>query len=509
MLLVYEFMQNGNLQDALLHRKCPELMEWKKRFAIAVDIAKGLAYLHGLEQPIIHGDIKPSNILLDRYFSAKIGDFGLARLKLENQIEVSVEGCDATKTMNGSIGGGVEDCGSVVEETDSVVTGFEESNVGFDLSPESFVKVSALPEPVAMASPATSALTESPEGFEKASASESNKASPVKQNGDKGWWLRQDNGGVKDYVMEWIGTEIKSERPSSDWIGTSSDNLGKAEKKEKKKKKGRKQLEWWMSMDDEKEKKAKNSSKKEKRRPAREWWKEEYCEELAEKKKKKMKQQKGTVSDVEYGNGWWLQDEELYTERKRKNKSRSQSRSSLDWWLDGLSGELRRSRRNRNHDSASGEIPRSGFSSTPSMRGTVCYVAPETGFGDNPSEKCDVYSFGVSFLVLIAGRRPLQVTSSPISEYKSANLLSWARHLARAGKLADLVDKSIQSLDQEQALLCITVALLCLQKIPARRPSMKEVVGMLTGESEPPQLPADLSPSPQSRFPLKTRKPVR
>ncbi|GMN40864.1 hypothetical protein TIFTF001_010088 [Ficus carica] len=508
MLLVYEFMQNGNLQDALLHRKCPELMEWKKRFAIAIDIAKGLAYLHGLEQPIIHGDIKPSNILLDRYFSAKIGDFGLARLKLENQIEVSVEGCDATKTMNGSIGGGVDDNGSVVEETDSVVTGFEESNVGFDLSPESFVKVSASPEPVAMASPATSAMTESPEGFEKASASESNfdKASPVKQNGDKGWWLRQDNGGVKDYVMEWIGTEIKSERPNSDWIGTSSDNLGKAEKK---KKKGRKQLEWWMSMDDEKEKKAKNSSKKEKRRPAREWWKEEYCEELAEKKKKKMKQQKGTVSDVENGNGWWLQDEELYTERKRKNKSRSQSRSSLDWWLDGLSGELRRPRRNKSHDSVSGEIPRSGFSSTPSMRGTVCYVAPETGFGDNPSEKCDVYSFGVSFLVLIAGRRPLQVTSSPISEYKSANLLSWARHLARAGKLLDLVDKSIQSLDQEQSLLCITVALLCLQKIPARRPSMKEVVGMLTGELEPPQLPADLSPSPQSRFPFKTRKPVR
>lgn len=267
-----------------------------------------------------------------------------------------------------------------------------------------------------------------------------------------------------------------------------------------------------MKMDDEKEKKekkAKNSSKKEKRRPAREWWKEEYCEELAEKKKKKMKQQKGTVSDVENGNGWWLQDEELYTERKRKNKSRSQSRSSLDWWLDGLSGELRRSRRNKSHDFASGEIPRSGFSSTPSMRGTVCYVAPETGFGDNPSEKCDVYSFGVSFLVLIAGRRPLQVTSSPISEYKSANLLSWARHLARAGKLLDLVDKSIQSLDQEQALLCITVALLCLQKIPARRPSMKEVVGMLTGELEPPQLPADLSPSPQSRFPFKTRKPVR
>ncbi|PON88049.1 Serine/threonine protein kinase [Trema orientale] len=521
MLLVYEFMSNGNLQDALLHRKCPELMEWKKRFSIAVDIAKGLEYLHGLDQPIIHGDIKPSNILLDRCFSAKIGDFGLARLKMDNQMEVVVvDGCDGVKTSGSNGGGVVDDYGSVVEETESVATGFEESNVGFDLSPEGCVKVETSPEAV-MASPAASGLTESPEGFEKASVSESNfddkaaetvvqKLDPLeKQGAEKDWWLKQhkENGGVKDYVMEWIGTEIKNERPKSDWIGmasSSGDHLGKAEKK--KKKGNRKQLEWWISMDEEKNAKI---LKKEKRRPAREWWKEEYCEELAKKKKKKLKQQKGTTSGVvDNGDDWWPRDEELYSERKKRNKSRS--RGSLDWWLDGLSGELRRGRRNGSHDSASGEIPKSGgYSSTPSMRGTVCYVAPETGFGGNPSEKCDVYSFGVSLLVLIAGRRPLQVTSSPMSEYQRANLLSWARHLARAGKLLDLVDKSIQSLDREQALLCITVALLCLQKIPARRPSMKEVVLMLNGELELPQLPADLSPSPpQSRFPFKTHKKV-
>lgn len=487
-------------------------MEWKKRFSVAVDIAKGLEYLHGLDQPIIHGDIKPSNILLDRCFSAKIGDFGLARLKLDSQIDVVVvDGCDGAKTNGGS--NGVEDYGSVVEETESVTTGFEESNVGFDFSPEGFVKVESSPEPV---------MVESPEGFEKVSVSESNfdKAAVVveeKQSSEKDWWLKQtvekQNGGVKDYVIEWIGTEIKNERPKSDWTGTASssggDQLGKAEKK--KRKSSRKQLEWWISMDEEKN--AKALKKKEKRRPAREWWKEEYCEELARKKKKKMKQQtKGTTSsDVDNGDDWWPQAEEMYSERKKRNKSRSKSKSSLDWWLEGLSGELRRGRRNGSHDSGSGEIPKSGgFSSTPSMRGTVCYVAPETGFGGNPSEKCDVYSFGVTLLVLIAGRRPLQVTSSPMSEYQRANLLSWARHLARAGKLVDLVDKSIQSLDREQALLCITVALLCLQKIPARRPSMKEVVGMLTGELELPQLPADLSPSPpQSRFPFKTHKRVR
>ncbi|WMV20361.1 hypothetical protein MTR67_013746 [Solanum verrucosum] len=234
MLLVYELLANGSLQDCLLHRKCSELKDWKKRLSIALDIAKGLEYLHHFcDPPAIHGDIKPSNILLDDNFNAKIGDFGLARLK----------------------------------------------------------------------------------------------------------------GG--------------------------------------------------------------------------------------------------------------------------------------------------------------------GISSTPSMRGTVCYVAPEYGSCGDLSEKCDVYSYGVLLLVLIAGRRPLQVTGSPMSEFQRANLLSWARHLARAGKLLDLVDQTVESLDKEQALLSITVALLCLQKSPARRPSMKEVVGMLSGDLEAPQLPVELSPSPPSRFPIKSHKKVR
>ncbi|KAK8714683.1 hypothetical protein V6N13_042034 [Hibiscus sabdariffa] len=211
--------------------------------------------------------------------------------------------------------------------------------------------------------------------------------------------------------------------------------------------------------------------------------------------------------DTGGGENWWPVDDELYMERKKKSKRNKSKGSvgSVDWLWEGLSGELRRAR-----DSFSGEIPKSGgASSTPSMRGTVCYVAPEYGGGGDVSEKCDVYSYGVVLLVLIAGRRPLQVTGSPMSEFQRANLISWARRLARTGKLIDLVDQNIQSLNREQALLCITVALLCLQKLPARRPSMKEVVGMLTGETEPPQLPTEFSPSPPSRYPFKSRKKVR
>ncbi|CAN4085249.1 unnamed protein product [Withania somnifera] len=516
MLLVYELLANGSLQDCLLHRKCSELKEWKKRFSIALDIAKGLEYLHHFcDPPAIHGDIKPSNILLDANFNAKIGDFGLARLKAEDHVEIEVR-------RESPLGNGPEDNGSVAEETESVITvnGLDGFHRGVEQSPESFVKLEASPEAVTavefspeapVVSPRTVAAIASPsEGLEKTSLSEGNfdrssidsgieighKKSGVRKKRSitgKDWWWKQDTGGtdsgvVKDYVMEWIGNEIKKERPKTGWIGASSSSgpVGKTAKK-----KHRKRLDWWVSLDDEK------NVKEEKRRPAREWWKEEYCEELARKNKKK-KQQGGacSISDDCHSESWWPRDDELYTAQKKKRSRSRGSKSSMDWWLDGFSSELRRACKN-SYDSASAEIPKSGgISSTPSMRGTVCYVAPEYGSCGDLSEKCDVYSYGVLLLVLIAGRRPLQVTGSPISEFQRANLLSWARHLARAGKLLDLVDQSVETLDKEQALLCITVSLLCLQKSPARRPSMKEVVGMLSGDLEAPQLPVELSPSP-------------
>ncbi|PIN06539.1 Non-specific serine/threonine protein kinase [Handroanthus impetiginosus] len=99
--------------------------------------------------------------------------------------------------------------------------------------------------------------------------------------------------------------------------------------------------------------------------------------------------------------------------------------------------------------------------------------------------------------------------ASPISEFERANLISWARQLALNGRLLDLVDSNIQSLDREQAILCITIALLCLQRSPVKRPSMKEIVEMLSGRSEPPHLPFEFSPSPPSNFPFKSRKKAR
>ncbi|CAA2955797.1 receptor-like serine threonine- kinase At4g25390 [Olea europaea subsp. europaea] len=529
MLLVYELMENGSLQDCLFHRKSQELKNWDRRFLIALHIAKGLEYLHHYcDPPIIHGDIKPSNILLDGNFNAKISDFGLARSIVEENIKGEVK-------RDGNLRNGVEDNGLVLEETGSVITtnGFEDFNnvhnlgdverspesviVRVEDSPEVGVELSPEADAAPVVSPRTVAEMASPfEGLEKTSISEGNFDRFSDESGGeksgwkkkkksvpgKDWWWKQDNGGegesgkVKDYVMEWIGNEIKKERPKSDWIVTSSSS-GVVSKKEKKKKK-KQRLDWWVSLDDEK-------NIKEKRRPAREWWKEEYCEELEKKKKKKKKQAQGSMSDDHYCENYWPGDDELYADRKKKRSRSRNSRGSMDWWLDGLNGELWKAQRN-SYDSVSGEIPKSGgISSTPSMRGTVCYIAPEYGGGGDISEKCDVYSYGVLLLVLIAGRRPLQVTGSPMSKFQQANLLSWARNLARTGKLLDLVDQNIQSLNKEQALLCITVALLCLQKSPARRPSMKEVVGMLSGDLKTPPLPIEFSPSPPSR-PHKSRK---
>lgn len=67
-------------------------LNWEKRSAICKGIASGLAYLHEeLEPPIVHRDIKASNILLDKNFTPKIGDFGLAKLFPDNITHISTK----------------------------------------------------------------------------------------------------------------------------------------------------------------------------------------------------------------------------------------------------------------------------------------------------------------------------------------------------------------------------------------------------------------------------------
>lgn len=79
-LLVYELMGNKSLEDHLLARVTSPL-PWMARLKIALDAARGLAYLHEeMDFQLIFRDFKTSNILLDGDFNAKLSDFGLARL---------------------------------------------------------------------------------------------------------------------------------------------------------------------------------------------------------------------------------------------------------------------------------------------------------------------------------------------------------------------------------------------------------------------------------------------
>ncbi|RLN41465.1 putative serine/threonine-protein kinase NAK [Panicum miliaceum] len=89
LLLVYEFMPNGSLADHLSARS-PRPASWAMRLRVALDTARGLKYLHEeSEFKIIFRDLKPSNILLDENWNAKLSDFGLARLGPQEGSHVS------------------------------------------------------------------------------------------------------------------------------------------------------------------------------------------------------------------------------------------------------------------------------------------------------------------------------------------------------------------------------------------------------------------------------------
>ncbi|KAH0852465.1 hypothetical protein HID58_094004 [Brassica napus] len=89
--LIYEYMANGDLREHMSGKRGGSILNWETRLKIVVQSAQGLEYLHnGCKPPMIHRDVKTTNILLNEHFQAKLADFGLSRsFPVEGETHVS------------------------------------------------------------------------------------------------------------------------------------------------------------------------------------------------------------------------------------------------------------------------------------------------------------------------------------------------------------------------------------------------------------------------------------
>ncbi|KAF3431750.1 hypothetical protein FNV43_RR26486 [Rhamnella rubrinervis] len=147
--LIYEFMPNGSLEKFILkengNQNDNHQLEWGTLYQISLGIARGLEYLHrGCNTRILHFDIKPHNILLDKDFAPKISDFGLAKVCTREESIISMLGPRGTigyiapEVIFRSVGGvshksDVYSYGMMVLE---MVGGRKNDNVGVDNSSE-------------------------------------------------------------------------------------------------------------------------------------------------------------------------------------------------------------------------------------------------------------------------------------------------------------------------------------------------------------------------------------
>ncbi|KAK9223980.1 hypothetical protein WN944_012429 [Citrus x changshan-huyou] len=119
------------------------------------------------------------------------------------------------------------------------------------------------------------------------------------------------------------------------------------------------------------------------------------------------------------------------------------------------------------------------------VAGTIGYMAPEYALWGYLTYKADVYSFGVVALEIVSGKNNM----SYVPDSNCTCPLDWAFHLHRSGTLMELVDPRLGSeFNKVEAERMIKIALLCTNASPSLRPTMSEVVSMLEGSSNIPDV---------------------
>ncbi|CAK9310351.1 unnamed protein product [Citrullus colocynthis] len=557
-VLVYEYMPNRSLQESLFSDGFSGLC-WERRFDIVLDVARALEFLHlGCDPPVIHGDIKPSNVLLDMEQRAKISDFGLSRIKVEGEFGVDLFSQELGRSQE--LWKSQDYSGTLATETPAIGTPVESNpEVDFALalqasSSSKNSRASYNVKGLNLNSLSYNANI-SNEGDGKLGNEKGKEVSSLDVNGvdwsnrfvpydcgiehskdlnsgavlsvddggnakqwGKDWWWRQDGSGElcsKDYVMEWIGSQIYP-TANPDWDEESKNISEKANCNcsvpLENVNGGSKILEFGFENPptelERKESKTRNNKKKQKK--MQEWWKEENFAEISRKSNKAKgikasacsKWNKSLQQLSHFGLG-----KQFYFLRRKRSRQQDPNQSDLNREFSFRRGwKKKNNTQSIGSDMCSGDLFSRELSSTTSMRGTLCYVAPEYGGCGFLMEKADIYSLGVLILVIVSGRRPLHVLASPM-KLEKANLISWCRHLAQSGNVLELVDERLKDeYNKEQASLCINLALICLQKMPEMRPEIGEIVKILKGEMEIPQIPFEFSPSPPSKWFSRSRR---
>ncbi|KAE7997224.1 hypothetical protein FH972_001875 [Carpinus fangiana] len=558
-VLVYEYIPNNSLQESLFGEGC-FCLSWERRFDIILDVARALEFLHlGCDPPVIHGDVKPSNVLLDSDYRARISDFGLSRIKVEGEFGVDLFSQDLGKSqdlwksqdLSGNLAMETPAIGTPVESTHEVdfalalqaSTSSKNSRISYNakalnmnslnynanMASESDVKSSsAKGKEVSVIDVGgddwTNRFVPYDEEFSSIDHSKElnfNASSTADEEVDtkqwgKNWWWKQDGSGElcsKDYVMEWIGSQI-CPSTNADWdeekksTAPEQNNLNNSTPLDKLEDATEPQFQevgFDQNLVKGFEKNVSRGKKNRKKKPRKmqEWWKEEHLAEIS-RKGSKLKN-----LETKWRRGFKMPHFGLgrrFHFRRKNLVEQNQNECDVNGEFSFRRGWKKKSTRSVGSDMWSGDLFSRELSSTTSMRGTLCYVAPEYGGCGFLMEKADIYSLGVLILVIVSGRRPLHVLASPM-KLEKANLISWCRHLAQAGNILELVDERLKDdYNKDQASLCINLALICLQKLPELRPDMGEIVKILKGEMDLPPLQLEFSPSPSSKIYSRARR---